>query len=144
MCSSDLADGNTIQGERTPGELVYRGPNVMMGYATNVEDLQRGDNQNGLLKTGDIAERDVDGFYYICGRIKRFIKLFGNRVNLDEVEKHLQNVGFHAHVAGRDDLVIIFAESPDIAKRSAEEFCKTFRFHHSAVATHVQIGRAHV
>ena len=36
-----------------------------------------------------MARRDGDGFYYIVGRKKRFIKLYGNRVGLDEVERLL-------------------------------------------------------
>ncbi|MCI6275232.1 MAG: hypothetical protein MR639_00530 [Clostridium sp.] len=41
------------------------------------------------LFNGDLAKIDSDGFYYIVGRKKRFLKIYGNRVNLDEVEKLL-------------------------------------------------------
>lgn len=41
------------------------------------------------LFNGDLAKIDSDGFYYIVGRKKRFLKIYGNRVNLDEVEKFL-------------------------------------------------------
>lgn len=71
-------------------ELVYRGPNVFGGYATGPADLQTFD-RNPVLYTGDMAEKDADGYYYITGRIKRFVKLFGTRVNLDEVEAILKN-----------------------------------------------------
>lgn len=47
--------------------------------------------QPGALRTGDIATRDEDGYYYITGRMKRFVKLYGTRINLDEVELFLKN-----------------------------------------------------
>ncbi|MGY0505567.1 AMP-binding protein [Luteimonas sp. e5] len=91
------------------GELVYRGPNVMLGYAGNRQDLALGDVLQGVLHTGDLARRDDDGFYYITGRAKRFIKLSGNRVNLDEVEA-LLSAEYATHVAcsGRDDRLLVF------------------------------------
>src|SRR5690242_11293158 len=64
------------------GELVYEGPNVALGYAEAVMDLAKGDEWQGQLRTGDMAKMDADGFFYIVGRKKRFLKMFGNRVNL--------------------------------------------------------------
>ena len=76
------------------GELVYRGANVSMGYAETQSDLTKGDENNGILYTGDIARRDADGYYYITGRMKRFVKVFGNRVNLDAIEQILKSSSF--------------------------------------------------
>ncbi|MFW5677994.1 MAG: AMP-binding protein, partial [Acetivibrio ethanolgignens] len=69
------------------GELVYEGPNVTLGYAECGEDLIKGDERGGILKTGDMALFDEEGYYYIVGRKKRFLKIYGNRVNLDEIVK---------------------------------------------------------
>jgi long-chain acyl-CoA synthetase len=69
-----------------PAELVYSGPNVMLGYAEQSGDLAKGDVQHGILKTGDLARIDEDGFYYLEGRIARFAKLFGKRMNLTDIE----------------------------------------------------------
>lgn len=80
----------TTEGEAT-GEMVYRGPNVTMGYALSREDLLKGDERNGYLSTGDIARRDEDGYYYIAGRLSRFLKLFGTRVSLDETEQLIKS-----------------------------------------------------
>jgi len=81
--------GETIQTSLKQGELVYTGANVAMGYATGKGDLNRGDDWHGRLHTGDVGYRDEEGFYYITGRLKRFVKIFGNRVSLDEVESLL-------------------------------------------------------
>lgn len=80
-------NGNEITTPDTEGELRYDGPNVTMGYGTCVEDLLKGDEFCGTYYTGDIAKMDVDGYFYIVGRKKRFLKLFGLRVSLDQSEK---------------------------------------------------------
>lgn len=83
-------NGNEITEPDIVGELVYEGPNVTLGYAECGEDLIKGDERFGKLFTGDMAKRDSDGFYYIVGRKKRFLKVFGNRVNLDEMERMIK------------------------------------------------------
>ena len=67
-------NGNLIEDADIVGELVYYGENVTLGYAEKGEDLAHGDERNGCLVTGDMAKRDEDGFYYIVGRKKRFLK----------------------------------------------------------------------
>jgi len=101
-------DGNVITRPNTPGELIYYGDNVTLGYAECITDLVKGDENNCQLKTGDIAIFDDDGFYSIVGRKKRFLKIYGNRINLDEVECLLKANGFDCVVGGRDDLLRIF------------------------------------
>ena len=81
--------GEIIQTSMKQGELVYTGDNVAMGYATGRGDLNRGDDWHGRLNTGDLGYRDEEGFYYITGRLKRIVKIFGKRVSLDEVESLL-------------------------------------------------------
>jgi acyl-CoA synthetase (AMP-forming)/AMP-acid ligase II len=71
-------------------ELVYQGPNVMMGYAESAADLAIGDTLHGVLRTGDLARRDGDGFHFLTGRLKRIAKLFGRRVNLEDVEHDIE------------------------------------------------------
>lgn len=100
--------GNIIEEGETTGELIYQGNNVTMGYAQSCKDLCNGDENSGILVTGDMAKRDKDGFYYIVGRKKRFLKLFGNRVNLDEMEQLLKNGGFECACIGTDDNLKIY------------------------------------
>lgn len=80
------SDGNNITEPNVEGELIYEGPNVTLGYATCLEELELGDERGGVLETGDMARMDEDGYFYIVGRLKRFLKIYGNRVNLDEIE----------------------------------------------------------
>ena len=94
------------------GELEYSGPNVMMGYASSMSDLQKPDELKGVLRTGDLAKVDSDGFYYIVGRRKRFIKLLGNRVNLDDVDNFLTTHGYETASTGNDDHLTINAVNP--------------------------------
>ena len=93
------------------GELVYRGANVTLGYAEQKEDLALGDERGGVLITGDMAKRDADGFYYIVGRKKRFLKIFGSRVNLDETERLLLDKGYVCACTGVDDRMSVYTES---------------------------------
>lgn len=104
------ADGARIEGPAVPGELVYHGPNVALGYAERGEDLAKGDEWGGVLATGDMAQRDADGFYYIVGRKKRFLKIFGNRINLDETERMLKDRfdGLDCACAGVDDRMTVY------------------------------------
>lgn len=82
-------EGNVIRDSHKTGELIYRGKNATMGYAVNRQSLTVGDERHGRLATGDLAYRDEDGYYYIAGRKKRFLKLLGNRISLDETESLL-------------------------------------------------------
>ena len=100
--------GKIITESDTVGELIYKGENVTMGYAVSSEDLSKGDENGGVLKTGDMAKRDADGFYYIVGRKKRFLKLFGNRVNLDEIEQFIKELGYNCVCSGDDDHLRIY------------------------------------
>lgn len=110
------AKGNIILVPNIVGELVYEGANVSLGYAENRNDLSKGDERNGVLHTGDMAQIDEDGYYYIVGRKKRFLKIYGNRVNLDEVERLIKGKfeGIECACAGVDDCIYIFLTDSSI------------------------------
>lgn len=106
-------------------ELIYTGENVMLGYAETVKDLAKGDALHGILHTGDTATVDEEGYFTITGRLKRFIKLFGLRINLDDVEKKLEQ-RFQTPLActGSDDKLIVAIEQAqfsDDIKKAIEE-----------------------
>ena len=106
-------DDSPILEADVPGELVYRGPNVSLGYATGKDDLANPDENQGVLHTGDIARRDSDGYYYVVGRMKRFLKMFGNRVNMDELEANYAKRGIEIACVGSDDNMVIFTTGDD-------------------------------
>lgn len=112
------------------GEIVYKGDNVMLGYAETTDDLSKGDELNGVLFTGDLGYKDKDGFFYVTGRMKRFIKIFGLRINLDEVQKMIEN-HFKISVActGKDELLKILVHSDDhlTEVRVKEEVMKMYK-----------------
>jgi acyl-CoA synthetase (AMP-forming)/AMP-acid ligase II len=95
------------------GEVVYRGPNVMMGYADGPDDLTKGDELGGVLRTGDLGTLDADGFLTITGRTKRIVKVYGNRYNLDEVEA-LARAEYPVAALGREERVIVFCEGASL------------------------------
>lgn len=102
------ADGNVIIQPEVEGELLYKGENVCLGYAECREDLMMGDENHGVLHTGDIAKFDADGFFYITGRMKRFVKVWGNRTNLDATEQLVKAITPNCACAGVDDLITVF------------------------------------
>lgn len=103
----DLIDGAglLVQGEGE-GELIFRGPSVMMGYATERADLATETTLDGLA-TGDIARRDAQGLYRIVGRVARFVKPFGLRINLDDVQADARAIVADAVVTGDDSGLVV-------------------------------------
>ncbi len=84
-----LGDDGTFcrAGER--GELVVRGHNVMKGYLGRPEATAEAIDSDGWFRTGDIATRDEDGFYYIVDRAKDLIVRGGFNVYPREIEETL-------------------------------------------------------
>lgn len=123
--------GDEIKTAGVSGELVYKGPNVMLGYAYDRSDLAKGDEQDGCLKTGDIACKDENGFFSIKGRLNRFIKLQGNRFGLDELEVHLKKQCLDCICGGSDDRLVVLTEKEDIVQRIEEALKDTFKLHYT-------------
>lgn len=119
------------------GELIYEGSNVTLGMAECRADLRKGDERQGVLHTGDLARVDEDGFYYIAGRKKRFLKIFGIRVGLDECERILQKA--YAEVdcefvcVGTDDHLQIYTTDPTCAETAAELLANRLHISNRAV-----------
>lgn len=115
-------EGNVISQSNEVGELVYEGQNVSLGYAESASDLIKGDENNGVLHTGDLAYRDNDGFYFIVGRKKRFLKLFGNRISLDYVETLLKSRLKECVCVGDDSRLVIYTTDKDYSESEIIDF----------------------
>ncbi len=81
-------DGGPVP-EGDVGEVVYTGPNVMLGYATSRSDLGLGDTHGSRLRTGDLGYLS-NGLLYLSGRVDRQTKVLGRRIQLDQLEGELR------------------------------------------------------
>ena len=104
-CSTPATTGREVV-----GEIVYRGPNVMLGYAETPADLALGRTIEEL-HTGDIGRFDSEGLLEIVGRVGRFVKPFGVRVDLDGFEHRLRAAGLPSVVAGDDHAIVVVPRS---------------------------------
>jgi long-chain acyl-CoA synthetase len=132
VASKPYAIGQAIFGGKLwleGDELCYSGPNVMMGIAKNISGLSL-PVQKQVLHTGDLALCDDDGDYQIIGRLKRFIKIIGQRINLDEVEQFFHERKLTVVCSGQDDLISCYMVkssvtseySPDISQKLLSQF----------------------
>ena len=128
VCGDEIAEPDIV------GELVYKGANVTLGYAESGEDLAKGDERGGVLITGDMAKSDVDGYYYIVGRKKRFLKIFGSRVNLDETERLIKSAFPEGDFAcgGVDDKMKVFITVAGLEHDVIKHLTEKTGFNHAA------------
>jgi acyl-CoA synthetase (AMP-forming)/AMP-acid ligase II len=123
-------DGTEITEPGVDGEVVYRGPNVMMGYAETEAELANGDDVGGVLVTGDLGHLDADGYLYITGRLKRIGKVFGNRVNLDDLEQVVKGYGPAAAVPAGDKVVVWLQDADaEACKAAAKTLSERLHLH---------------
>jgi long-chain acyl-CoA synthetase len=115
------------------GELVYSGPNVMMGYASSSQDLHRGDELQGTLATGDLASRDAEGYFYLQGRLARIVKIHGSRISLDAVEQCLEDaLQVRVAVASVGDTMAVYVTEPNASQSVRQVLRELLGIHHSA------------
>lgn len=117
------------------GELCYSGDNVMMGLASSVDDLAEGDSLE-KLHTGDLAIQDEDGDYTIVGRIKRFIKIVGKRINLDEVQAFTQTITESVVMGDDDDLQLFYCQKNIDVNDLVEQLADYLSVNKNYISTH--------
>lgn len=104
--------------ERIPGELVCKGPNLMLGYYKNEEATRQVIDPEGWLHTGDMATIDAEGHVFIKGRCKNLLlTATGQNIYPEEIESKLNNMPYVAEsliVLQQDKLVaLIYPDSDD-------------------------------
>jgi len=117
------------------GEIVFKGQNVSLGYANSYKDLIKGDINRGKLKTGDIGYKDSQGFFYIVARKKRFLKLLGYRINLDELELKLRKLTNYKMIycTGNDNELVIHLDNDKIKNNLLLCLIKEFKINKNLV-----------
>lgn len=116
----NLVNNNKIVNKKnSTGEIVYEGKNVCMGYASGKLDINKNDEWKGKIFTGDLAKRDADGYYFIVGRKKRFAKIYGINVNLDEIENliKLKFDKFDFAVTSKGNKILIYTSAKKLIKK---------------------------
>ncbi len=124
-----------VPGIEAGGALHVKGPNVMKGYFLFDRPgvIQQADSKGaGWYSTGDIVERDAEGFVHIRGRLKRFAKIAGEMISLEVVEKNAAAAapGFaHAASARADaakgEALVLFTTAPDLTREQLVLAAKT-------------------
>lgn len=103
-------------------EIVFTGPNVMLGYALNRADLSGPDELSGVLETGDLGRLE-DGLLYITGRIKRIAKINGIRINTEELESKVNSI-CEAAVTADDNKIYVYWVGIEIHRIEIENVLK--------------------
>ncbi|REC45323.1 AMP-binding protein [Chryseobacterium pennipullorum] len=107
-------------------ELLFSHSSIFGGYANTLADLATYE-QSSVLHTGDTARKGPNGIYYITGRIKRIMKLFGIRLNLDEVEFILKNElkgNTFVCLNSNDKKIVVLYDNPDVDPQVITETIK--------------------
>lgn len=126
-------EGLEVEEADIEGELVYEGPNVTLGYALTGKDLIKGDVNKGILSTGDRAVKDMDGYYYIVGRSSRFLKLYGTRINLDELQELISfKYGTECICTGNDKKMTIYIKDIELIESVKNFVVEKTRIFHGA------------
>jgi acyl-coenzyme A synthetase/AMP-(fatty) acid ligase len=86
--------------------------------------LAKGDENFQRLFTGDIATFDEFGYFYIVGRTSRIAKIYGVRINLEELDSYLYSLGVTSASVTDDSKIRVFAEGKFSETITHSQICK--------------------
>jgi long-chain acyl-CoA synthetase len=127
------------EGQQLPageeGEVLIRGPQVMMGYWKRPEETRDVLEEDGWLHTGDIGTLDVDGNLTIVDRIKDLILISGFNVYPAEIEDHILKhpdildaaaigVPREGDVGGEQVKLFVISDNPELGEEEVLQFCR--------------------
>ncbi len=108
------------------GIIEIYGKNICLGYSEKINDLKKSDENNFKFISEDVGFLDKDKFLYILKRKSRISKIFGLRINLDDVEKRLLEAGIKAKCLANDKHILInifkFSDKEKIKKIIFESY----------------------
>ena len=112
--------------ENIVGEIVCKGPNVMLGYYKNAEATSQIIDVNGWLHTGDLATMDTEGYVTVRGRSKNMLlTASGQNIYPEEIESKLNNMPYVSEsliVLQKDKLVaLIYPDFDDAFAHGMEQ-----------------------
>lgn len=110
--SSVRIDTTVPEAKGEVGEIVFRGPGVMLGYAVEPADLALG-GWTPELRTGDLGRLDDEGLLHVVGRRSAVAKILGLRVDLDHVADRLHTAGVEACVTSDDQRLLVTTTATD-------------------------------
>ena len=119
-------NGDIIKKNNEVGEITYFGKNVSLGYASKLFDLKKGDVNKGVLNTGDLAYKDSKNYFFLVGRKNRISKLFGLRLNLDDIEKKLSKNGLKTKCVVNDKFLCISTKNIKLKKKIISTINKNY------------------
>lgn len=116
--------GKIINKKNKVGEIMINGNNVCLGYAKNFKDLYKGDINKKKLLTGDLAYLDEKNFVNITGRKKRLIKIFGIRMDVDDIENILKKNNIKCICTSKNDKLVLKLENLKLMEKSKDILSK--------------------
>lgn len=106
-----IPGGKIYIDKKSSSQIIYKGNNVTLGYAKSFVDLKKGDQNKGIIKTGDSGYKGKNNLFFLKSRLKRMKKIYGKNYNLSEIEKFLkQKLRINICVTGskKPDMLNIF------------------------------------
>jgi acyl-CoA synthetase (AMP-forming)/AMP-acid ligase II len=134
-CEAAVVDGDLRPvPDGLTGELVIRGPNVMLGYYKDEAATRAAFTPDGWLRTGDLGHRDADGFFFVTGRIKELIIKGGENIAPREIDEVLLRhpavlegaaVGIPDRHYGQDIMAcVVLRPGATCSERDLRDFCE--------------------
>ena len=134
--------GKIINEKNKVGEVMIIGKNVCLGYAKNFKDLFKGDINKKKLFTGDLAYSDKENFIYITGRKKRMIKIFGIRMDVEDIENILKRNKIRCVCTSKNNKLVLKLDDLKYKEKSKNILSKYLDINKNYIITELKDHRS--